>query len=42
MTDLEIINQLLHGNHVELNDLIRIEQLLYTLTNEVKSRIKHN
>jgi len=41
MTDLEIFDQLLHGNHVEKNDLLKIEARLKLLIMEVQSRKKH-
>jgi hypothetical protein len=42
MTDLEIINQLLYGNHVEKKDLISIEKRLEQLLKEVKIRLTYN
>jgi len=42
MTDLETINQLLHGNHVEEIDLINIEIRLERLLDDVRNRLTNN
>ena len=39
MEDIEIINQLLTGNHLEKNELQRAFELIHSLNVEAKSRI---
>ena len=38
MTDLQIINQLLNGYHLEPKELIRAKHILISLNNELKNR----
>jgi hypothetical protein len=40
MKDLDILNQLLKGNHLEPNELERAIKLLYLLNIELKVRLK--
>ena len=40
MKDLDILNQLLTGNHLETNELERAMKLVYLLDVEIKSRCK--
>jgi len=40
MTDLDIIKQLLNGNHLEDTDLEKASSLVHLLDMEVKRRIK--
>ena len=40
MKDLDIIKQLLNGNHLETKELERADKLIYLLNQEVKRRIK--
>jgi hypothetical protein len=40
MTSLEILNQLLKGNHLEPKELERAEKIVHSITQELKSRTK--
>lgn len=40
MTDLQIIKQLLDGNHLEPKELIRAKHILISLNNDLKNRKK--
>lgn len=39
MTDLEILNQLLNGNHLNVLEIERAKQLLFNLKSELERRI---
>tara|TARA_R110000822_G_scaffold127454_1_gene262938 strand:- start:5610 stop:5732 length:123 start_codon:yes stop_codon:yes gene_type:complete len=38
MTDLQILEQILNGNHLEPNELKRAKQILQSLNTELKNR----
>jgi hypothetical protein len=40
MTSLEVLNQLLKGNHLEPEELKRAEQIVHSITQELKSRTR--
>jgi hypothetical protein len=40
MTSLEILNQLLKGNHLEPAELKRAEQIVHSIKVELKSRTR--
>ena len=39
MEDIDIIKQLMNGNHLEPKDLERASKLVFMLDNEVKRRV---
>lgn len=41
MTDIEILTQLLNGYHLNANEVIKANEIIKRLKNEVKSRIKN-
>ena len=40
MKDIEILNQLLNGNHLSMNELERGLKLIHLLKIEINSRVK--
>ena len=40
MKDLEILKQLMDGNHLEPNELERANKLIYLLQQEINRRLK--
>jgi hypothetical protein len=40
MEDIDILKQLMHGNHLEDKDLDRAKKLLKLLTVQLKSRVR--
>ena len=40
MEDLDILKQLLNGNHLNDNEIERADKLIYLLKEELKRRIK--
>lgn len=42
MKDIEILKQLLNGNHLEINELERAKQIIHSLNLSLNERLKQN